>query len=331
MPKASRFSGSLHNRVPHIAFRLRSQMQRLGLSEMALARRCEHLAQDLFPKADQPRISRERIAKILMNCKTSPGKSAARILIHQELVVFSRALKVSIEWLIGQEDVRDPVLWDVLAEPERAQQILHLIAENEEKTGELMVWAEGLLGSLTPPEFIHEFHMGQFTELDLLGLTHEKRKLVEVYDNISQVRRQRMFGAKSKRAWTLTQLLFLSELERIADGTSVYQRMSKGLRKRCLENLSRVLADADLGINLVVAKDRDAADIKMALRDYASFGFTGEKFTLWSYHSGKVAWSEHSSHIAKHRQILLELRKCAAYSKREEVLSLLHQLIARIK
>ena len=77
-------------------------------------------AHDLFPEEEQPQITRERIAKILMHCKATPGKSAARVIGPQELQVLASVLKVSIEWLVG----RDLVLWDPSTDPRRASHIL---------------------------------------------------------------------------------------------------------------------------------------------------------------------------------------------------------------
>lgn len=328
MPKPSRFSGLLPSRMIKIALRIRNRMNQLGLNEGELANRCSRLALDIFPEEEQPRISRERIAKILMNCKASPEKSAARVISLQEMVVLALALKVSLEWLTGQEDNCNPVLWDTLTEPQSAEQLLHLMAEYEEKTGEMSVWGESLLCSLVPPSFMHQYHELHFSELDSLGLHKEKQKLVQTYDKVGNARRKRLLDTQGKRHWTLTQLIFLSELEKIAKGTCEYKRISKELRKKCLENLSKLIADQSLGINLIITRDSDAEDLKVALRDYDRFGVNGNDFTLWAYHSGKVAWSEHVSHISLHRKLLNEFQARAAYRNHEEVLELLTRLCA---
>src|SRR5438552_18148053 len=105
--KSSRFSEVLQSRIPRIARRLRSRMSEVGLNQTQLATRCTLAAQDLFPDERAPNITRERIAKILMHCKTNPGKSAARVISHSELQVLSRVLQVSPEWLVGQSESRE--------------------------------------------------------------------------------------------------------------------------------------------------------------------------------------------------------------------------------
>jgi hypothetical protein len=80
-------------------------MRRLGLSEQSLAAAC---SREALAEGGSLRMSRDRLAKILMNCKKSPGHSAARIISYSELKAISAALSVSIEWLVGQDDNKDP-------------------------------------------------------------------------------------------------------------------------------------------------------------------------------------------------------------------------------
>jgi len=328
MPQASRFSSLLPSLVTKIALRVRNRMNKLGLNEGELARHCNQVAQELFPDGERPRMSRERIAKILMNCKARPEKSAARVISSQEIAILSRTLKVSPEWLAGQEDNRDPVFWNPLAEPQRAEHILHLLEEYEEKTGEIIVWAEFLLCSLLTPEFMHEFHEAHFAELDPLGLYETKQKAVQTFDLMGNARRKRLFDAKRARTYSFTQLIFLSELEKIVKGTFECSRISQELRKSCLKNLQRIVADRSLRIDLIVVRDSDARDIQKTFRDYGSLGVCGDKFTMWGYHSGSIAWSEHQHYIHPHRLLLHELKARATYRRGEDVSALLKQLRA---
>jgi hypothetical protein len=75
------------------------------------------------------RMSRERVAKILMNYKKNPERSAVKVISDSELKALSAALSVSIEWLIGQHDNCGPVHWNVLAEPGRSEHLLHILSE----------------------------------------------------------------------------------------------------------------------------------------------------------------------------------------------------------
>src|ERR1700686_877007 len=151
MPRPSSFSGVLQSRIPRIARRLRSRMNELGVNQTELAARCTGASHSLFPEQQAPPITRERIAKILMHCKANPGKSAARVISHAELQVLASVLQVSPDWLGGNDDSRDLVLWDPLADPQRAHHILHLINEHEDNATEVLIWAEYLICSLETP------------------------------------------------------------------------------------------------------------------------------------------------------------------------------------
>jgi hypothetical protein len=182
-----------------------------------------------------------------------------------------------------------------------------LINEHEDKANEVLVWAEYLICSLETPEFMHKHHEALFSELDMLGAHDEKRKVVQIYDSIGNARRKRLFDSKQKRR-KLVQFIFASDLEGIAQGKGEYAGIRKELRKSCLENLSNLLSDPTLGIELVTIKDEEAARLRTAVRDYDSVGVFDESLVLWRYHSGRVAWSENTAYTSKWRRTLNELR-----------------------
>lgn len=309
VPKPSRFSGEPQSRIPLIARRLRSRMSELELNQTELAARCVGASQDLFPQ-DAPQITRERIAKILMQCKANPGKSAARVISNRELQVLACVLQVSPEWLTGQGESRDLVLWDLSAEPQRGNHVLHLINEHEDNASEVLVWAEYLICSLDTPEFMHKHHEALFRELDVMGEHDEKRKLVRIYDSIGNARRKRLRDSKQKRR-KLIQFIFASDLEKIAQGKAEYAGIKKEVRKACLENVRNVISDPSVGIELAIINDKDVEGVRTTFRDYDSVGVFDESFVLWRYHSGKIAWSEHPEQVKRYRKMLKGLESNA--------------------
>jgi transcriptional regulator with XRE-family HTH domain len=325
MPKPSRFSGDLHGRLPRIARRLRKRMNELGLSQVALAARCTVAAQDLFPEDLAPQITRERIARILMHSKGDPGKSAAHVISHSELLVLASVLQVSPEWLAGRNDSRDLVLWDPLADPARADHILHLMNEHEDRATEVLIWAEYLICSLVTPEFMHKHHEALFKEIDILGTHDEKRKVVKIYDNIGNARRKRLLDSQ-RRGRRLVQFIFASDIERIVRGEGEYANIQKGLRKACLENVANLLSNSSLRVELVIVKDEDANGVKAAFRDYDSIGVFGNNFVLWRYHSGRISWSEHPDHTGSYREMLKAIEARAGTRNALDILTLMGRL-----
>jgi hypothetical protein len=304
--KPSRFSGEVQSGIARVARRLRSRMSELVLNQTELAARCDRLSQELFPR-EASQITRERIAKILMHCKANPGKSAARVISQLELRVLAEVLRVSPEWLTGREESRDPVLWDPLADSQRTQQILHLINEHEDRAAEVLVWAEHLISSLETPEFMHECHQALFIELDALGVHDERRQLVKIYDTIGNARRRRIWDPRQKHR-KLIQFICASDLHRISEGKGEYATIRRELRKACLENVGKIVSDESLGIQLMIISDQaSSSKVKSAFRDYDSVAVFDERFVLWRYHSGKVAWSEHPEHGRTYRRLLRSL------------------------
>lgn len=326
MPRATRFTDSLDSRIPAIARRIRNRMSSLGLNDQALADECNRSACEVAPGAERLKMSRERVAKILMNCKKNPERTSAKIISYTELKALSAALSVSIEWLVGQQDNQDPVHWNVIAEPARAAHLLHLLSEYEERAGELLVWAEFLMCSLVTPELMHAQHQARFEELKLVGLEAEKETAVALFDRIGTTRRQRLLRSKDERGYDYRQIIFYSGLKVLADGESEYRLAGTDIRRESLKYLTELVGDKSLGIEIIVVDDEGARPLRPLLRDYDSLSVFGSELTLWGYHSGSVAWSEYGGYIELHRRILDELRARAIADTPQRVIELLNDL-----
>jgi hypothetical protein len=303
-------------------------MRQLGLNDQLLAEACTREARS---RGVPLRMSRERVAKILMNCKKNPERSAARIISYSELKAFAAALSVSAEWLVGQHDNQDPVHWNVLAEPERVGHLLHLLAEYEERSGELLAWAESLTCSLMTPELMHAYHKARFSELRLPGLKGGREDAIAFSDEIGNTRRARLLMPEAVRGYRHRQIIFYSDLNAVAAGEGEYGRTDPALRRESLKYLADIIGDRKLGIDLFVVHDDAAPDLRRALHDYESLSVSGPYFTIWGYHSGNVAWSEHRSYIEPHRQILDELQSRAMTYRPKEVTELLVDMSCKVK
>lgn len=331
MSKIALHENLSNGKLREIALRLRSRMESLGISATELARRCDALAQATYTNGDCPNLTRERIAKILMNAQPRIGKGAAQVISQTEIRVLADILKVSPEWLANQAAQEMPVFWDIGTDPKFAKQVAHLLTHYEEMTNESLIWGENLLCSLTPPEFAHAYHENYFAEYEAIGLSEQKRMLVEVYDEVGNVRRQNLFDDLTKRSYTVTQIIFLSEFKHIVEGAENYTGISRSLRQRCLKNLAKFVADEKYKINLVIVRDEDAKHLKHLLRDYDRFSVNGDKFAMWAYHSGRLAWSKDKTIIRQNRQILERLIDCAAYRNRRETSAFLLELCGQLE
>jgi hypothetical protein len=260
----------------------------------------------LINNDESPSLSRPRIAKILMNRRGSSARSAARVISGSELMILSRALEVSVEWLNGQRNNEDPIVWDVLAEPERVAHLLHLLEEHEEGTSETVIWCEHLLCPLVTEEFMYAFHKAHYGEVDTFGIGKDKSRLVQFFSKMGK--RRRHWVLRPERSFNFTSLIYNSELLRIAAGTEVYRHFSRGMRKRCLENLVSILTKPSLKMNLVIVDDARAGKVKATLRDYEMVGVVGEALSIWNYHSGSIGWSEHPKYVNHHKNLLGQMK-----------------------
>lgn len=306
MPKTSRFFSVEQGQLSEIAVRIERRMRSLGLTVSGLSEKCSMVATELIDDDETPSLSRPRIAKVLMNRRGSSARSAAKVISGSELMILARALEVSVEWLSGQKDNEDPIVWNVLAEPERATHLLHLLEEHEERTAETIIWGEYLFSSFVTEEFMYAFHEGNFGQRDTFGTGKDKSRLVQFFNKMGNGRRRRVL--RPGRSFTLTGLIYNSELRRMADGAEVYRTISRMVRKRCLENLASILTKPSLKMDLIIVDDTKAGKIKTALHDYEMVGVVGEVFSMWNYHSGNIGWSEHPKYVNHHKNLLGQMK-----------------------
>jgi hypothetical protein len=291
-------------------------MHQLGLSASQLSEACSVAVSRSEQETQQPGLRRDRIAKILMNCQLQPGSAAASRITYAELRLLAQALRVSIEWLSVQTENPEPIVWNVLAQPERSTHLLHLLGEYEERAGESTVWSEYLLCSFTSAEFMVAFHRAHFGEMDTAGVTKDRRQLVDFFNKTGQARRKRVLSPN--RPYTLTSLIYDSELRRLAAGDGVYRSIPKIVRKASLMHTARVLEEPDLKMNLVIVDDKRELRAKVAWRDYEAVGVMGNLFALWNYHSGSLGWSENPRQVIHQRELVDEMKKCAAHRTNPE-------------
>ncbi len=299
-------------------------MRQLGLSAGQLSDACSIAASKIEHDTEQPGLRRDRIAKILMNCQSHPGRGAASRISNQEMLVLAQALRVSVEWLLVQTENQEPVVWNVLAQPERATHLLHLLGEYEERAGESTVWSEYLLCSFTTEEFMVAFHQAHFGEMDTAGVTKDRRQLVDFYNKTGRARRKRVLNPN--RPYTLTGLIYDSELRRMIAGDGIYRSISNTVRKASLMHAARVLEEPDLKMKLVIVDDKRELRAKVAWRDHEAVGVMGELSSLWNYHSGNIGWSENARHVKHQRDLIEEMKKHAVHKTRHETIRYLKQL-----
>lgn len=331
MSGISQFDGAINNRISLLAKRLRSLMERNHVNSTELARRCDTLAHEIFAENERPNLTRERISKILMNAQSRVGKGAAKVVTAREIVVFSKVFNVSREWLTGEAKNDAPILWDAMSNPDVAAHLLHLLAEYEERTGELFLWGETLLCSLTPPDFSHELHLALFKELSEIGLTDEMNRLVKIYDSVGDSRRKRFFENSGIRDCEIKQIVFLSELKNIARGEQLYSQINACVRRKCLDGLIEALKTDEHKIKLIVVKDENACKHKWFLRDFDRFSVNGDKFSTWSSHSGRVMWTENKTKVLQNREILMQMESISDFRQNGQILDLLFQLREQIQ
>ena len=294
----SKTIASTLSRLRHTAKRIYSRMRFLRLNETELSERCSLAAIHLFEDAEVPSLTRDRVSKILMNRQVMPAKSAARVISHAELLVLANVLKVSVEWLIGQDENRDPVVWNVLAHPDRVVEFAHVLQAYEDIGNENKVWSQYLMYAYTSEAFTRTFNQVHFGTKP--GISNV-RSLVEFYNRVARLRRNWIL--RPGRSFDYTSLLYRSHFEDVICGQGVFSAISKTILRRNLEVLIETITNPSLRIKIVIIKDDHVAGLD-AVRDYEILSAVDNLFSSWNYHNGDVGWSEHLNYAQPHRRLL---------------------------
>jgi len=310
------------SRLRNTANRIHSRMLFLKLNETELSEQCSLAAIHIFEHGDPPLLTRDRVSKILMNRQDVPAKSAARIITHAELTVLANVLGVSIEWLRGQEENRDPVVWNVLASPDRVSTFSHLLQEYEQLSSETTVWSKYPMYSLTSEAFVHAFNQVHYGG----KLTAANRPLVEFYNRVARLRRKWIL--RSNRSFTYTNLVYRSDLEAVTCGAGIYSAISKTIRRRNLEEMIEVISNPLLKLKLIILQDE--SEVNDAFRDYDMLATMDSILSVWNYHNGDIGWSEHPTYVKPHHDLLERLMSHALCQDVDETVQVLKSMQSQI-
>lgn len=314
------------SRLQNMANRIHSRMRCLGINETELSQKCSLAAAQLFDDAEVPSLTRDRVSKILMNRQGVPAKSAARVITQAELTVLAQVLQVSTEWLLGQEQNRDPVVWNVLANPDRVVEFANLLQAYEEAGKENRVWSQSPVYSFASEAFVHAFNQAHYGRQPGIPNT---RQLVEFYNRLARIRRKWLL--RPNRSFKYTNLINQSHFENATCGKGVFAGISKAILIRNLDVKIDVITNPSLRMELVILKDENAVARAAAL-NYEFVAAVDNMFSVWGYHNTDVGWSEHPSYANSHRQLLdrmMEHRLCGGVSETVEYLKCLQNCLRR--
>lgn len=312
-------------RLRQTANNIHSRMQSLGLNETQLAERCSLASIHLFEDGEVPRLTRDRLSKILMNRQDLPAKSAARVVTHAELTILANVLKVSVEWLIGQEENRDPVVWNILANPDRVVEFANLFQAHEQIAKENRIWSQSPMYSFLSEPFVHAFNQAHYGRQPGLPNT---RPLVEFNNRLARVRRKWIL--RPDRSFKYTNLINQSHFEGVTCGKGVFSAISKTILTRNLDVIIDVVTNPSLRMELVILNDANRAAPE-ALRNHEFVAVVDNLFSVWGYHSADIGWSEHPSYVNPHHQLLDRMMEHRLFRDVSETVRYLKSLRSRLR
>ncbi len=296
--------------LKELAERIHTRMAALRLNETKLAERCSVAAIHVFDD-NPPPLTRDRISKILMNRNEKPARSSAKVVTQQEVNVLANALEVPPEWLVGQRENGDPVVWNVLAQPNRVQAFVHLLHSSENQVKCSVVWGQYPAYPLVSEEFARAFNRVHFGKLPVA----DNRALVEFYNGVA--RGTRKWILRPERKFDYTNIIFQTDLVEVLCGKGIYSAISKSVLIRNIQVMIDLLTNDDLKIRLMIVKEKSAELTN--LRPYQVVATVDNVLTFWNYHNGDLGWSENHAYVEPNQALLRRLSISAEADKIDPV------------
>jgi len=331
MPVNPNSSNILRGPIPEIAEKVWKRRNDLGFSANRLADECTEsvfVLSQLFPERNYEEFNNFDSAKILhleMARRSLQGAGIPKTVPIEEIEIMAYALRVPPDYLMGHRNSRNPIIWDPLFDSDQTEHIKTLMKTYEEKTGEFIGWAEFLPCSYETKEFMECHHEAMFAKLP----QKSRSLVVNKFNEIGNSRRLRLL--RPNRSYSFALLICLSDLRKIAIGDDEYQFISAEMRRECFRNLGRILSDASLNLNMIVAEDEEVRQLMELVRDTDGIIVMGDEYTQWRLHRGDILWSEHPALIKKHREFIEEFCQQAAYRTLSDVIGLINKLEASVK
>jgi hypothetical protein len=313
--------------VARIGREIRRICEERNLTYKQVAQLCNESLKLLYPQQPFDPIVEARITRIVEAHQNPLARGVARHVHDYELVAIPHALKFSLDDVMGTAFKRCALIWDPFADPEYSAKVLRLLQEHGKNAKELIGWAEFLPCSMETPEFMRAHHTQLFRSQPAVS-PREWRHLMDQYNDIGD--RRRMHVLSVGRTWYMRQLMRVSDLERIVNGTDEFD-FDKQIRKEGLAYLARLIVDPSSRMQFILAEDEDVRPIERSFREFDSQFMIDERVTVWRSHGGRISWSEDPVYIAHHRAVLERFVSLATYKAPDVVYDQLMYYVERVR
>jgi hypothetical protein len=323
MPTISKYVEVTSAQLENIAKHVENWIETTGTTHEEFARLYNEMKDRRYPGPDVARMNRWRVLGYLNVARRGSGSHMAKVPRCKEVELLALLIRKPVEVLLGGESESSLHLANPAATTADAARFLELLGSRQAETQELIGWAEFLPCSLETPEFMHAHHEALFDNNpgDVMG-----------WDAIGNSRRNDLLRNRDRR-WRMTQLNFLSDLKKIAQGTEEYESISPRVRKECIDNLIRLLLDDGLRIRMLIADDEGASSagaLRIDLGQYDSAITWDEKLMVVRDHWGITYYSDRPRYAKYWRGMQEEFIAVAQFSKPQDVVTLLRDLSREI-
>lgn len=303
----------LPSRIAQIGRLVKERRTELGLSQSEFA---ERISEQLGRRVDFSRIAKIELSS-QESVQTGQSTGYAKGLKQDEVAALAKLLQLPVALLNGNSE-HGGVIFDPMIEPDRTQEVINLLNLADRDSEELLGWAEFLPCSLETPEFMEAHHSGVFQEI--ASDSRFFQAVTRHYNGLGSHRRQRLLNSAS-RPWRFVQLILQSDLYRIVRGEGhEYSVIPPQLRRECLRELRRLIAEEQMKIDLIVS---DADRPPWWSNGLDSLVVFDQKLAFWRQCNGSFFWTTDRRLIQVRRDWLNDFRQTARYDKRADILSML--------
>ncbi len=335
MGRTTRYSSLFSEQRAEFAKKVKAFKERQDWSDRQLTQRYNEIVDELLKRHPGSRykpISRPLMNRFL-NMANPRSRGQLRCVRDQDFVIFARMLDVEPATFAAIPAAA--ALTDMPGELSVPSTFQETFGRHLAPASELLSVAEFLPCSLEDPDFTHWHHKSLFDGLFPAQASCDA--LVNEYDEIGRLSRDRLDKESRQRKWTFTHIMMQSRLDEIAEldrRDNQYSQCSAQVREKCLRRLLSLLSDQGLKIRLLIVRDRDVRELRW-LKAWDSLVVVLNQdgrgtFSFWRDHNGLRQRSEDSDLVSRNLAWLEQLRLRAAWHEPSDVVAYLKDQLTRL-
>jgi nicotinamide riboside kinase len=324
--------GADHNWLSGVPQRLGKALDRVrierSIETREMTQMCRKWVEDNYSSNESMNVDDKRLTKIIEAAQSKPAIGHAKSIAPWEVEMFDAVFDIPAQCILDHQNGSQVFMASPTTDPVSAKRFKWLFGEAIQGAKELLGWAGFLPCSLEPVQFIRAHHACIFSNMR----PEKAAKNAAIFNDIGEHQRKRIVSTLGKRSWDFWHLMFLEDIERLANGSGEYRQIPVETRKECVAGLIDLISDDTNKVHLILARGDEPClrECFAFLRAFDNVAVIDRRFSFWRDGGRNVYGSWEKNSIQERREELERFRNNAALRIKEDVVSFLGRLCRSI-